>query len=62
MITTKYGPIEERYLKRLDSTVDNDNEFTQVVEYFLMDECVHRSVTINLKKGMGIEAILGQIG
>lgn len=62
------GPItemEERFLDRKDSVVDNDHEHTEIVEYFVKGEpvrAVHRSVHVTLKRGIGLEAILGTLG
>jgi hypothetical protein len=42
--------------------IDNDNENTTVTEYKLDGKIVHRSVHVRLKKGLGIEAALGQLG
>jgi len=44
------------------SVVDNENEHTTAVEWHLNGKVVHRSVHIRLKKGLGIEALLGQVG
>lgn len=61
IIETKFGPMERKHLRRKFSVTNNDREYTEVTEYFLGDECVHRSATINLKKGLGIEGMLGQL-
>ena len=52
MITTTKGPIEERFLEKRTGEVDNENEHTTWVEYWLAGELVHRSVDIRLKKGL----------
>lgn len=41
------------------SVVDNSHERTVVTEYKLMGRTVHRSVHVQLKEGLGIEALLG---
>lgn len=51
MITTTHGEMDESLLRRVDGNLDNDNESTTWVEYFLGDELVHRSVHVTLKKG-----------
>lgn len=62
------GPIvtmDEAELERRDTVVDNDHEHTDVIEYFMpgrYERAVHRSVHVRLKKGIGIEAVLGKIG
>jgi hypothetical protein len=44
------------------SVVDNENEYTTAVEYRLNGKVVHRSAHVRLKKGIGIEAVLGNFG
>jgi hypothetical protein len=62
------GPItemDETQLERRDSVVDNDQEHTKVFEYFIPGDysrAVHRSVHVHLKRGLGIEGILGKVG
>lgn len=62
MITTTHGDMDETLLRRVDGHLDNDNEHTEWVEYYLGDELVHRSVHVHIKQGIGIEAALGAIG
>lgn len=61
MITTIYGPMERKHLERKVELINNERERTEVVQYFLGAQCVHRSATINLKQGLGIEGVLGQL-
>ena len=49
IITTK-GDMEESLLEKKTGFVDNDNEYTTWVEYWLEGELVHRSVHVQLKK------------
>lgn len=51
IVTTTHGPMDESQLRRVDGEVDNDNERTTWVEYWLGDELVHRSVHVRLKQG-----------
>ena len=51
LITTTHGPMDPALLRRVDGTVDNDNECTTWTEYWLGDELVHRSVHVTLKQG-----------
>lgn len=44
------------------SIVDNEHEHTEAVEYRLDGKVVHRSVHVTLKQGLGIEALMGQLG
>ena len=42
--------MEEALLEHRTGVVDNENEATSWVEYWLGDELVHRSVHVTLKK------------
>jgi len=42
--------MDDSLLERRDGSVDNDNEATTWVEYWLDGELVHRSVHVTLKK------------
>ena len=50
MITTTKGDMDESLLEKQEGTVDNDNELTSWVEYWLEGELVHRSAHVTLKK------------
>lgn len=62
MITTIYGDMDETTLMPNHSVVDNEHEHTEVTEFLLNGEVVHRSVHVSLKRGLGIEGVLGSIG
>lgn len=62
MITTTYGDMDESLLIKREGDFENDNEKTSWVEYYLGDELVHRSAHVQLKQGLGIEAVLGKVG
>jgi hypothetical protein len=49
VFTTK-GDMDESLLAKQEGTVDNDNELTTWVEYWLDGELVHRSAHVTLKK------------
>ena len=49
-ITTTKGEMEDSLLEKKEGVVDNDNEYTTWVEYWLEGELVHRSVHVKLKK------------
>ena len=51
IITTTHGDMDDSLLRRVDGELDNDNERTTWVEYWLGDELVHRSVHVTLKQG-----------
>ena len=50
LITTTKGDMDESLLVKQEGTVDNDNELTTWVEYWLEGELVHRSAHVTLKK------------
>jgi len=60
VITTK-GEMDESLLDKREGSIDNDNELTRWVEYWLDGELVHRSVHVHLKQNVfsdGIAAML----
>jgi hypothetical protein len=50
LVTTTKGEMDDSLLEKRDGTVDNDNELTTWVEYWLDGELVHRSAHVQLKK------------
>lgn len=52
IVTTTKGNMDDSLLKKREGSVDNDNENTTWVEYWLADELVHRSAYVRLKKAM----------
>jgi len=42
--------MDDSLLEKREGTVDNDNELTTWVEYWLEGELVHRSAHVTLKK------------
>ena len=52
LITTTKGDMDESLLEKKEGSVDNDNEYTTWVEYWLKGELVHRSVHVQLKKSV----------
>ena len=50
LITTTKGEMDESLLEKKEGSIDNDNEYTTWVEYYLDDELVHRSAHVTLKK------------
>ena len=50
LVTTTKGDMDDSLLEKREGTVDNDNELTTWVEYWLEDELVHRSAHVTLKK------------
>lgn len=53
MVMTTKGEMDEALLEKREGTVDNDNELTTWVEYWLDGELVHRSAHVTLKKMPG---------
>ena len=49
MITTTKGDMDESLLEKKEGSIDNDNEYTTWVEYWLDEELVHRSAHVTLK-------------
>ena len=50
IVTTTKGDMDDSLLEKLEGTVDNENELTTWVEYWLDSELVHRSAHVTLKK------------
>jgi hypothetical protein len=50
LVTTTKGEMDDSLLVKKEGTVDNDNELTTWVEYWLDGELVHRSAHVTLKK------------
>ena len=50
LVTTTKGDMDDSLLEKREGTVDNDNELTTWVEYWLQGELVHRSAHVTLKK------------
>jgi len=52
MITTTKGLMDEALLDKREGTIDNDNETTTWIEYWLGGELVHRSAHVQLKRAV----------
>lgn len=52
LINTIYGAMDETQLIKVEGTIDNENELTTWVEYYISgsDEVVHRSAHVTLKQ------------
>jgi hypothetical protein len=61
-ILTTHGEMDEALLEKKEGGVDNEDEFTRWVEYWLPNgadgkpELVHRSAHVTLKKMLGMES------
>jgi hypothetical protein len=54
LVTTTKGDMDDSLLEKKEGFVDNENEYTTWVEYWLDGELVHRSVHVQLKKSVGL--------
>ena len=52
MITTTKGLMDESLLDKREGTIDNNNETTTWIEYWLDGELVHRSAHVALKRNV----------
>lgn len=50
IVTTTKGEMDDSLLEKREGTIDNDNELTTWVEYWLGEELVHRSAHVSLKQ------------
>jgi hypothetical protein len=50
LVNTTKGEMDDALLEKKEGTIDNENELTTWVEYWLEGELVHRSVHVTLKK------------
>ena len=56
LVTTTKGDMDDSLLEKREGTVDNDNELTTWVEYWLEGELVHRSAHVSLKTSPPLSA------
>lgn len=50
VVNTTKGEMDVSLLEKREGVVDNENEMTTWVEYWLGEEIVHRSAHVTLKK------------
>lgn len=62
IVTTTKGDMDESLLEKRDGSLENDNEITSWVEYWLNGELVHRSVHVELKRSVLADGISQMIG
>ena len=62
LITTTKGEMDDSLLEKREGSVDNDNELTRWVEYWLDGELVRRSVHVHLKKNVLADGVAAMIG
>jgi len=56
LVMTTKGYMDENLLEKKEGSVDNDNEYTRWIEFWLEGELVHRSVHVKLKKTVTLAA------
>lgn len=52
LINTTHGLMDPSALRKAEGVIENDNEKTTWIEYWLDDELVHRSVHMELKQAL----------
>jgi len=57
MITTTKGDMDTSLLVKKEGDMEDDNEKTNWIEYYLDGELVHRSVHVHLKKNVAAESV-----
>jgi hypothetical protein len=59
LVTTTKGDMDDSLLEKREGSVDDENEYTTWVEYWLEGELVHRSAHVTLKKALPIGGEVG---
>ena len=59
IIHTTKGNMDESLLEKKTGIVNNDNEYTEWVEFWLDSELVHRSAHVTLKKNVFTNTKIG---
>ena len=54
--------MDDSLLEKKEGTVDDENEYTTWVEYYLNDELVHRSAHVTLKKSPFMDLFAASLG
>lgn len=62
IVTTTKGDMDDSLLVKQEGAIENDNEITSWIEYWLDGELVHRSVHVLLKKNVAAEGVAAMIG
>jgi hypothetical protein len=60
IVNTTKGEMDDSLLDMRQGSVDNEDEYTTWTEYWLLDELVHRSVHVTLKKSPALFAEAAQ--
>ena len=62
LVTTTKGDMDASLLEKREGNIDNENEYTTWVEYWLEGELVHRSAHVQLKKAVGLKVEAASFG
>ena len=62
LVNGQLGEMDEALLEKRTGALDNDNECTTWVEYWLNGELVHRSAHVTLKKPVTLDSAVGGFG
>jgi len=62
LVNTIHGEMDDSLLVKKEGSIDNDNEFTTWVEYWLDGELVHRSAHVTLKTSLFTQLEAAEIG
>jgi hypothetical protein len=62
LVNTIHGKMDDSLLVKKEGSIDNDNEFTTWVEYWLDEELVHRSAHVTLKTSLFTQLEAAEIG
>jgi hypothetical protein len=62
LVNTTKGEMDVSLLEKREGTIDNDNETTNWVEYWLEGELVHRSVDMTLKRNVAAIPVAQSLG
>lgn len=62
MVSTIHGEMDESLLEKKEGVVENDNEHTTWIEYWLGGELVHRSAHVHLKRNVVADSLAASFG
>lgn len=62
LVNTTKGLMDENLLEKREGSVDNDNEYTRWIEFWLDGELVHRSVHVELKQNVLADGMAAMFG
>lgn len=62
IVPTIYGPMDDSLLFKKEGVIDNEDEHTTWIEYWLGEELIHRSAHVTLKKMPAVYGEAAKIG